>query len=94
MHAFSGYMLMLATMTFSCEMMLAVIVGLMIDYCSFGRVTVISANTCCAFLEEESGASEPSLEPLHPRNEESCCQVPTSGNHRSQEIAAIAPGIP
>jgi hypothetical protein len=94
-HAFSGYILMLATMTYSCEMMLSVIVGLMIGYFAFGRVTVVSANPCCAFLEEESGPPQTLLEPLNEAcSEENCCHgvlnsMPTQGNHRSQEGSGL-----
>ena len=55
LHALSGYMLMLATMTFSCELMLAVVVGLMIGFYKFGDATLNTSSPCCAFLE---GASE------------------------------------
>ena len=101
LHAFSGYILMLATMTFSCEMMLSVIIGLMLGYYAFGRATVISANPCCAFLEEETGPPQPLLEPLHPLNEscmeENCCHgtMNTSlGNHRGQDITDSTPEMP
>lgn len=71
LHAFTGYMLMLATMTFAWEMMLSVILGLMIGHYNFGGNTATSSNPCCAFLEDESDSPGPSLEPLLPRNEES-----------------------
>ena len=91
LHAFSGYMLMLATMTFSCEMMLSVIIGLMIGYYSFGRTEVVSANPCCAFLEEERAPPEHLLEPLYG---ETCCQGPPPVNHQGEEIDVNSPCIP
>jgi hypothetical protein len=71
LHAFTGYMLMLATMTFAWELMFSVIFGLMIGYYNFGGYTTTSSNPCCAFLEVESDSPGPSLEPLLPRSEES-----------------------
>ncbi len=69
LHALTGYILMLATMTFSCEMMLSVIVGLMIGYYVFGQATVISSSPCCAFLEDECDVCEPLRDPTQPRND-------------------------
>lgn len=76
LHALSGYLLMLATMTFSCELMLSVIAGLMTGYYHFGGATFNTSNPCCAFLEDESDAptgygatDDAALEPLLPRSD-------------------------
>lgn len=83
LHAFTGYMLMLATMTFAWEMMLSVVIGLTIGYYYFGGPNFnTSTNPCCAFLEDEADA--PLLEPLLARNdvlptstpEQTCCNMP------------------
>jgi len=51
LHALSGYLLMLAVMTFSLELVLSVILGLTIGFFRFGDVTLPTATPCCAFLE-------------------------------------------
>jgi len=55
-HALTGYILMLATMTFSIELLLSVIGGLMVGYVMFGGDTYrhVTTNPCCAFLEDEA----------------------------------------
>jgi hypothetical protein len=66
LHALTGYILMLATMTFSLEILICVILGLVIGYVLFGGDTYshVTTNPCCAFLEDEaneragSGASQ------------------------------------
>jgi Ctr copper transporter family len=74
LHALSGYMLMLATMTFSCELMLSVILGLIIGFNRFGRATLSITTPCCAFLDYGSDspanftpASAPTTEAALPR---------------------------
>jgi hypothetical protein len=56
LHAFTGYILMLATMTFSLELLVCVITGLVIGYILFGGDTYnhVTTNPCCAFLEDEA----------------------------------------
>jgi hypothetical protein len=55
-HALTGYIVMLATMTFSLELLLCVISGLTVGYVMFGGESYnhVSTNPCCAFLEEEA----------------------------------------
>ena len=55
-HAFVGYILMLATMTYSMELLLSVILGLVVGYAVFGGDSYahVSTNPCCAFLEDEA----------------------------------------
>jgi hypothetical protein len=59
-HAFFGYIVMLATMTFSLELLCCVISGLTIGYFTFGGETYshLSTNPCCAFLQEEANERE------------------------------------
>ena len=61
-HAFTGYILMLATMTFALELLLSVIVGLVIGYAIFGgdQYSHVTTNPCCAFLEDEACERVPS----------------------------------
>lgn len=56
LHALMGYMLMLATMTFSLELFFSVILGLVFGYVLFGgdEQTHVATNPCCAFLEDET----------------------------------------
>eukprot|EP00957_Ditylum_brightwellii_P158723 12080873-Ditylum_brightwellii.AAC.1 len=54
--ALLGYMVMIATMTFSIEMLLSVIFGIGIGYSLFFDDTSsshVSTNPCCAFIDEE-----------------------------------------
>ena len=62
LHALTGYVLMLATMTFSLELMLCVIIGLVIGYAIFGgdQYSHVTTNPCCAFLEDEACERTPS----------------------------------
>jgi len=55
-HAFIGYIIMLATMTFSLELLFCVIFGLTTGYFVFDGegYSHISTNPCCAFLEGEA----------------------------------------
>jgi copper transporter 1 len=55
-HAMTGYILMLAAMTFSLELMASVIIGLVVGYLVFGGdgFNHITTNPCCAFLEDEA----------------------------------------
>lgn len=67
LHAFMGYMLMLAVMTFAWELFLSVVLGLAIGYVLFGGNTYTfgSTNPCCAFMEDETFDDvEPPLEIL------------------------------
>ena len=61
-HAFTGYILMLATMTFALELLLCVILGLVIGYAIFGgdQYSHVTTNPCCAFLEDEACERVPS----------------------------------
>eukprot|EP00934_Nitzschia_sp_Nitz4_P001549 Nitzschia sp. Nitz4//scaffold25_size161228//89991//90693//NITZ4_002436-RA/size161228-snap-gene-0.10-mRNA-1//1//CDS//3329544604//1549//frame0 len=65
-HAYLGYMLMLAVMTFALEFFVAVVVGLALGYVIFGgnSYTYGSTNPCCAFMDEDPSSSEPA-EPLN-----------------------------
>ena len=47
---------MLATMTFSLELLFSVIIGLVIGYATFGgdEYSHVTTNPCCAFLEDEA----------------------------------------
>eukprot|EP00526_Cylindrotheca_closterium_P020842 CAMPEP_0113649554 /NCGR_PEP_ID=MMETSP0017_2-20120614/26334_1 /TAXON_ID=2856 /ORGANISM="Cylindrotheca closterium" /LENGTH=207 /DNA_ID=CAMNT_0000561941 /DNA_START=17 /DNA_END=637 /DNA_ORIENTATION=+ /assembly_acc=CAM_ASM_000147 len=56
LHAFIGYTVMLATMTFSLELLCCVIFGLTTGYFVFGGESYshVSTNPCCAFLEDEA----------------------------------------
>lgn len=61
MHAFQallGYMLMLAMMTFSIELLFAVVLGLGVGYAIFFQdyfdVLHVTSNPCCQFLHEEA----------------------------------------
>ena len=86
LHAFIGYIVMLATMTFSLELLCCVISGLTTGYFVFGGESYshVSTNPCCAFLEEEAqerafanedtAGSEPtSTSPLLPSEPGQCC---------------------
>ncbi|CAJ1958916.1 unnamed protein product [Cylindrotheca closterium] len=55
-HAFIGYIVMLATMTFSLELLCCVIFGITTGYFVFGGESYshVSTNPCCAFLEDEA----------------------------------------
>jgi hypothetical protein len=59
-HAFVGYIVMLAVMTFSLELGICVISGLTLGYLTFGGESYshVSTNPCCAFLEEEANERE------------------------------------
>jgi hypothetical protein len=54
LHGLAGYMLMLVAMTYSYELILSVIVGLMIGFYCFGDATLTTSSPCCAFLEPVS----------------------------------------
>jgi hypothetical protein len=75
-HAFTGYILMLATMTYSLELLFCVILGLVIGYATFGGDTYnhVTTNPCCAFLEEEAMELELSQEEVGAPQNENCCQ--------------------
>jgi len=72
-HAFAGYVVMLATMTFSLELLLCVVFGLTLGYVVFGGESYshVSTNPCCAFLEEE--ANERSQDGAAQNSPEQCC---------------------
>ena len=90
LHALMGYMLMLAAMTFSLELFLSVIFGLVFGYVLFGgdAQTHVATNPCCAFLEDEAihqgnervpSSNHPSVDapvPARPESEtgSDCCQ--------------------
>ena len=80
-HALTGYVVMLATMTFSLELLLCVIFGLILGYACFSGYDYshVSTNPCCAFLEEEAqeraGGNEPQVEnSLEFQTEGECCR--------------------
>lgn len=60
--ALMGYILMLATMTYSAEFLIAVVSGLAVGYATFfqteenylSSVTHVTTNPCCNFMEEEA----------------------------------------
>lgn len=60
--AFTGYILMLATMTFSIELLLSAVFGLALGYAIFfqteehylGESGHVTTNPCCGFMEEEA----------------------------------------
>jgi hypothetical protein len=61
LQALTGYILMLATMTFALELLCSVILGLVIGYAVFGgdQYSHVTTNPCCAFLEEEASERSP-----------------------------------
>jgi hypothetical protein len=60
MNAFSAYILMLATMTYSLELLCCVIVGLMTGYWIFGGDSYTHAGSpCCAFLDDDENNTNP-----------------------------------
>ena len=88
-HAFSGYILMLATMTFSLELLLSVIVGLVAGYVIFGgdSYSHVTTNPCCAFLEDEANERGASSSDVSDTRGEitSCCdeEQPTTATPES-----------
>jgi hypothetical protein len=56
LQAFVGYMLMLATMTFSVELFFCVLLGLGIGYAIFydENDTHVTTNPCCNFIQNEA----------------------------------------
>jgi hypothetical protein len=60
--ALTGYILMLATMTFSIELLLSAVFGLALGYALFfqteehylGNSGHVTTNPCCGFMEEEA----------------------------------------
>lgn len=56
MQALVGYVLMLATMTFSVELFLSVIVGLGVGYAIFydDNDTHVTTNPCCNYMQDEA----------------------------------------
>jgi hypothetical protein len=60
--AFTGYILMLATMTFSIELLLSAVFGLALGYAIFfqteehylGDSGHVTTNPCCSFMEDEA----------------------------------------
>lgn len=87
LHALSGYMLMLVTMTFSGELFFSVIVGLMIGFYCFGDPTLNSSNPCCAFLEDTSesptnagAVGDRAVAPVMPTHPGVCCGEESSFN--------------
>jgi hypothetical protein len=78
LHALTGYILMLATMTFSLEILICVIIGLMIGYVLFAGDTYshVTTNPCCAFLEDEANErAGPG-----PSQENACCETKAAEN--------------
>ena len=81
LQALTGYALMLVTMTFSVELLAAVVLGLAVGYAVFfgvtdGDVQHVTANPCCEFMQEETresllfGMTEESSAGLLSREEE------------------------
>jgi len=61
--ALLGYVVMLATMTFSVEILISVVVGLSVGYYYFfaGEVGLeghVTTNPCCSYMQEESNDQE------------------------------------
>ena len=70
LQALLGYILMLATMTFAVELLLAVVLGLGVGHAMFfpfdptaaqPTVTHVTSNPCCQFLEQEARDERQSL---------------------------------
>ena len=80
-HALTGYVLMLATMTYSLELLLCVIVGLVVGYAIFGGDSYnhVTTNPCCAFLEDEAMERETQQEEVLPQQTGSCCDQREAG---------------
>ena len=88
-HALTGYILMLATMTFALELLLSVILGLVIGYVIFGgdKYSHVTTNPCCAFLEDEA------IERIPPpgngsqvEDENDCCQSKEATDSAKSEL--------
>ena len=95
LQALAGYLLMLAIMTFSVELLLAVVWGLAIGYGIFfqyeealGRLHV-TTNPCCSFLEGEARESQE-------EEEEAMVQETTAPNDqpRSPEETVLEAATP
>lgn len=101
LHALMGYLLMLASMTFSLELFLSVIFGLVFGYVLFGgdAQTHVATNPCCAFLEDEAihqdrervPTSNPSVSATLPVRSETetsseCCQSTSNGSDHNPTV--------
>uniref|UniRef100_A0A7S2HDD7 Copper transport protein n=1 Tax=Helicotheca tamesis TaxID=374047 RepID=A0A7S2HDD7_9STRA len=80
MQALLGYLIMLATMTFSIEMLLMVVTGIGIGYSAFfddTSVPHVTTNPCCAFMADEAAENETmearALDITTETSSEGCC---------------------
>jgi hypothetical protein len=80
---------MLATMTFSIEFLLCVIIGLVIGYVIFAGDTYshVTTNPCCAFLEDEANERNESPDDAsggqETEQESECCQNKQDSSEQS-----------
>ena len=82
LHAFTGYTVMLATMTFSLELLICVISGLTFGYAVFGgdKYGHVSTNPCCQFLEDEAVEREEAAAAAETQNPtQGCCDNANDG---------------
>lgn len=93
LHAFVGYIVMLATMTFALELLVCVVVGLTFGYLLFGGESYshVSTNPCCAFLEDEANERSIGSDPVTDQQihvDDQCC----GNNDDVENSATIANG--
>eukprot|EP00978_Attheya_sp_CCMP212_P021438 scaffold62569_cov69-Attheya_sp.AAC.1 len=90
--ALFGYVLMMATMTFSIEMLLSVCTGLGAGYGVFfddSTTSHVTTNPCCGFmadeaLETQDSAGETSTESSEKRHPSSCCDDDDDDDYNAQ----------
>ena len=89
LQALVGYILMLATMTFSVELLFCVIVGLGIGFAIFydDEDSHVTTNPCCNFIQEEFNERASTLRQQHLEEEEKAReeQLP-GGEQRAAEL--------
>jgi hypothetical protein len=93
-----GYMLMLATMTFSVELLAAVVLGLALGYGFFfqraealGRLHVTS-NPCCSFLEGEARETMRASE-VTQAEEEEAPEIEEERNNEEEAETSVMTGV-
>jgi uncharacterized membrane protein (Fun14 family) len=88
-HALTGYILMLATMTYALELLSCVILGLVIGYAAFGGDTYnhVTTNPCCAFLEDEAMERETPQDDAGAARDENCCQPKENRTISQSEVS-------